>query len=106
MSDNVREALFSRFHVDPSSPGRGLGLGLYISREIVRAHGGTIEADSAPGEGTIFTIRLPLSRVGRDGQNASPSSRSASGSNGADGARDGERPRPKPEAVNAKRPSR
>jgi signal transduction histidine kinase len=64
MPDEIREALFSRFHVDPASPGRGLGLGLYISRQIVNAHGGSIVCDSAPGEGTTFTIRLPLSARG------------------------------------------
>jgi PAS domain S-box-containing protein len=36
-----------------------LGLGLYITREIVRAHGGTIEARSSDAEGTVFTMRLP-----------------------------------------------
>jgi two-component system CheB/CheR fusion protein len=38
----------------------GLGLGLYLAREIVTAHGGTIEAESSPGEGTTMTVRLPL----------------------------------------------
>lgn len=38
----------------------GLGLGLYIVSEIVRAHGGTIEAESTVAGGTIFTVRLPL----------------------------------------------
>ena len=37
----------------------GLGLGLYISREIVEAHGGRIDVKTAPGEGTAFTVRLP-----------------------------------------------
>jgi PAS domain S-box-containing protein len=37
----------------------GLGLGLYISREIVEAHGGTIRVDSQPGSGTTFTVDLP-----------------------------------------------
>lgn len=38
---------------------RGLGLGLYIVREIVRAHGGTVEVTSSETAGTRFTIRLP-----------------------------------------------
>ncbi|HEX8438937.1 GAF domain-containing protein [Archangium sp.] len=37
----------------------GLGLGLYISREIVQAHGGRVRVDSRPGEGSIFTVELP-----------------------------------------------
>jgi two-component system CheB/CheR fusion protein len=57
------ETIFERFaQIDSvARPGRaGLGLGLYIAREIVEAHGGAIAALSAPGEGAIFTIRLPL----------------------------------------------
>jgi signal transduction histidine kinase len=38
---------------------RGLGLGLYIAREIVTAHGGAIRATSDDREGTTFTIQLP-----------------------------------------------
>lgn len=38
----------------------GLGLGLYITREIVRAHGGEIMLESAPGEGALFRVTLPL----------------------------------------------
>lgn len=37
-----------------------LGLGLYISREIAKAHGGRIEVTSTASEGTLFTISLPL----------------------------------------------
>ena len=37
----------------------GLGLGLYICQEIVRAHGGTMALQSAPASGTSFNIKLP-----------------------------------------------
>lgn len=55
--------LFSRFfqvvRVSADTT-RGLGLGLYIVRELVTAHGGTIEVLSSEGQGSTFTIRLPL----------------------------------------------
>ncbi len=38
----------------------GLGLGLYVAREIVTAHGGAIEATSEVGKGTVMTVSLPL----------------------------------------------
>jgi PAS domain S-box-containing protein len=37
----------------------GLGLGLFISRKIVETHGGTIDVESHPGSGSIFTVKLP-----------------------------------------------
>jgi signal transduction histidine kinase len=42
--------------------GEGTGLGLSISYEIVKKHGGEIRADSPPGGGATFTLRLPLTR--------------------------------------------
>lgn len=45
----------------PLRPGSsGMGLGLYIAREIAVAHGGSIEVTSEAATGTIFTVRLPL----------------------------------------------
>ena len=40
----------------------GTGLGLFVTRRMVRDHGGDIQFVSTPGEGTTFTVRLPLSR--------------------------------------------
>jgi signal transduction histidine kinase len=40
--------------------GAGSGLGLAIARQLVQAHGGTIQAESQPGQGTRFTVTLPI----------------------------------------------
>jgi len=53
----MQARLFDPFH---TSKPEGLGLGLFISRTIVQDHGGDIRVDSAPGEGTTFTIWLPI----------------------------------------------
>jgi c-di-GMP phosphodiesterase len=54
------ESLFQRFNQGKNNDSRGLGLGLFITREIVLAHRGTIAVDSKLGEGSTFTVRLPL----------------------------------------------
>jgi two-component system CheB/CheR fusion protein len=59
--DTIFERLAQGDSRKPSST-HGLGLGLFISREIVRQHGGTIDVGSSPGGGATFAIRLPLLR--------------------------------------------
>jgi signal transduction histidine kinase len=60
VAPEVREAIFDRFDRGFASRNAGgLGLGLFISRQIVRAHGGEMSVDGPPGEGARFSIRLP-----------------------------------------------
>jgi signal transduction histidine kinase len=68
--------VFDRFYrVDPAREGQGAGLGLAIARGLAEAHGGSAEVRSAPGVGSVFTVRFPL----------------------ADGLPPGRVPRPEPE---------
>ena len=55
----LQDVIFERFRQGPDVTVRGLGLGLYIARAIVEAHGGKIWVDSAPGAGATFRVRLP-----------------------------------------------
>jgi len=55
--------IFERFHRVDKGPARavkGLGLGLYLCKTIIEAHGGTIEVSSQFGKGSHFTFTLPL----------------------------------------------
>ncbi|QRN99804.1 hybrid sensor histidine kinase/response regulator [Archangium violaceum] len=54
--------VFDRFHRAEVAGGQGHGLGLYIAGALARLHGGSLTAQSTLGEGSTFSLRLPLSR--------------------------------------------
>jgi len=61
--------LFERFYRVESSETAsvsGVGVGLYVVREIVLLHGGAVRVDSMPGQGSSFTVELPLGGAGGD----------------------------------------
>jgi PAS domain S-box-containing protein len=55
--------IFGRFERASGRGYGGLGLGLYVTRQIVEAHAGNIEVTSQPGAGSCFTVDLPLSTI-------------------------------------------
>jgi signal transduction histidine kinase len=63
IKESDKQKLFKRFsQLEPISERRvgGTGLGLAISKDIVDAHNGNIDVVSKPGEGSTFTITLPI----------------------------------------------
>jgi signal transduction histidine kinase len=61
IAPDVRERLFTPFFTT-KGVGRGVGLGLTITRRVVQSMAGTIEVVSAPGEGAEFVVRVPRRR--------------------------------------------
>lgn len=66
-----QERIFNRFErADDGFKRGGLGLGLYLGREIVMAHGGQIHVASEVGKGCTFSVSIPKKKVGANGANA------------------------------------
>jgi len=62
LTEETRATMFDPFRRGAASTqvhGSGLGLGLYITEQIVTTHGGSIRVDSSPGRGTSFIVELP-----------------------------------------------
>jgi signal transduction histidine kinase/ligand-binding sensor domain-containing protein/DNA-binding response OmpR family regulator len=66
LSQEEQRRIFDRFfqgNTHTSIMNQGSGIGLSITKEFVRLHGGTINVESEPGKGSIFTICLPLEQL-------------------------------------------
>ena len=63
IAEDKKEKIFERFFQDTTAASilnQGTGIGLSITKEFVKMHGGTIDVDSLPQKGTTFTINLPF----------------------------------------------
>jgi signal transduction histidine kinase len=69
MEDNEKEHIFDRFYRTEASRGKsgpqGYGIGLSLAKKIVDLHQGNIQVQTKKGEGSTFTINLPLKRKTR-----------------------------------------
>jgi two-component system phosphate regulon sensor histidine kinase PhoR len=63
MTPETQKHIFEKFYRDTqllNGPTKGLGLGLYYARQAINAHNWKIDIASLPGEGSVFTITIPL----------------------------------------------
>ena len=64
ISEQDQQRIFDQFErVADNNKSGGLGLGLYITRQLVQAHGGVISVQSRQGVGSVFAVTLPMSSV-------------------------------------------
>jgi two-component system NtrC family sensor kinase len=71
LSPDVKAQMFSPFFTT-KAPGEGTGLGLFVSYGIAEAHGGTLTAESRPGEGATLILALPAAEAGPAREAAAP----------------------------------
>jgi signal transduction histidine kinase len=70
----AQRRIFDRFKREKTGGKHaGFGLGLYIVRQLVEAHGGTIHVESRPGHGAAFLVDLPLIPLGLELEPEGPS---------------------------------
>ncbi len=67
MDEETQGRIFTPFFSTRAANGGRTGLGLSVSRQIVEGHGGTIEVESTPGRGAVFTVGLPSSWAAFEG---------------------------------------
>ncbi len=64
MKEEETAKIFARFYRSPAVRGEsGAGIGLYLAREILSREGGYIKVDSHPGQGSLFSVFLPKTRL-------------------------------------------
>lgn len=61
--DRIFDRLYQVTSTNEYATAAGLGLGLYIAREIVQEHGGELVVESSPGHGSTFSFTLPIGRT-------------------------------------------
>ncbi len=66
IAPEYHERIFEKFFRVPGAPSGGVGLGLYLAREIVEAHGGRIGVESGPGLGSRFWFTVPRADAVRE----------------------------------------
>jgi NtrC-family two-component system sensor histidine kinase KinB len=66
IAPEYHERIFEKFFRVPGAPSGGVGLGLYLAREIVEAHGGRIGVESAPELGSRFWFTVPRASASRE----------------------------------------
>jgi NtrC-family two-component system sensor histidine kinase KinB len=63
--EEFRERVFERFFRVDTAPASGVGIGLYIARQVIEAHGGTLRCEASPLGGARFTATLPTEKRGK-----------------------------------------